>query len=165
MVPQPTLPGSFQLSSIFYTMKLFAIAGVLGLATPVFSYTKTYTLSYDTKYDDGQNSLKDVACSNGEYGLLTRGYTTFDAIPAFPNIGGAPQIQGANSYCGSCWELTYTDTSGVSMSLNFTAIDACTSSSDAFTISLEGMDYLTQGQGTKLKSVPITVARKTACGL
>jgi hypothetical protein len=150
-------------------MKLFAVAAVLGLATPVFSYTQTYTLSYDTTYDDGQNSLKNVACSNGEYGLLTRGYTTFDDIPTFPNIGAAPQIQGANSpYCGSCWELTYTDTYGISTSLNLTAIDTCTTSnSDAFTISLEGMDYITQGQGAKLKSVPITVTRKAAgaCGL
>lgn len=166
MVHQPTLSGSFQLSSIFYTMKLFIVAAVLGLAAPAFSSTNTYTLSYDTTYDNGQNSLRNVTCSNGEHGLLTRGYKTFGDLPTFPNIGKAPQIVGWNSkYCGSCWEFTYTGSDGNPKSLNFTAIDA--SESDAFTISLDGMDNLTQDQGEKLKSILITVAPKpaSACGL
>ncbi|KAG8217096.1 hypothetical protein J3R82DRAFT_5123 [Butyriboletus roseoflavus] len=77
-------------SLILYTMRLFSVALVLGLVTLAFSYTVTYTVSYDTVYDHGQDSLDNVACSTGEYGLLTDGYTTFDTLPSFPYIGSAP---------------------------------------------------------------------------
>ena len=167
MVYQPTYSGSLELPSIFYTMRLFAIAAVLGLATPAFSYTETYILSYDTIYDHGQNSPIDVTCAHGEHGILTHGYTTFDSLYTFPYIGAIPQIQSQDSrYCGSCWELTYTDQHGVSTSLNFTAIQAG-DNHRTFTISLEGMDRLTHRRGRILKEVPITAVRKPAgaCGL
>lgn len=149
-------------------MRLFVIAAVLGLATSAFSYTVTYTVSYDTIYDHGQNSLNNVACSNGEYGLITAGYTTFDSLPTFPYIGGAPQILSWNSrYCGTCWELTYTNADGVSTSLNITAVDTGDHSLEGFNISLEGMDLLTNGRARSLGRVPIAAARmpKSACGL
>lgn len=149
-------------------MRLSAIALVLALSIPAFSYTTTYTLSYDTVYDHGQNSLNDVACSNGEYGLITAGYTSFASLPTFPYIGGAPQIMSWNSpYCGTCWELTFTNEHGVSTSLNITAIDTGDHSLEGFNISLEGMDYLTGGEGRRLGRVLITAVRvpKSACGL
>ncbi|KAI9573948.1 snodprot1 [Boletus coccyginus] len=148
-------------------MKLFAVAAVLGLATPVFSYTEAYIASYNTFYDHGQDSLGDTSCAHGEHGLLTHGYTTFGDLPTFPYIGGSPMILSSNSpYCGTCWELTYTDSFGDSTSLNFTAIDAG-HDSETFTISLEAMDFLTHGDGRILDTIPITVARKPkgACGL
>ncbi|KAF8555459.1 cerato-platanin-related secreted protein [Imleria badia] len=148
-------------------MRLFAIATVLGLAIPAFPYTDTYILSYESFYDDGPNSLVDVTCAHGEHGLFTHGYTTFNSLYTFPYIGAIPQIQSPDSrYCGSCWELTYTDRYGVSTSLNFTAIQAG-DDHRTFTISLEGMDRLTHGRGRMLKNVPITAVRKPAsvCGL
>ena len=64
--------------------------------------------TYDNTYDNGTNSLAIVACSNGENGLLTKGFTTFDSLPNFPYIGGAPAVAGWNSpNCGTCWALTY----------------------------------------------------------
>ncbi|KAF8577426.1 hypothetical protein K439DRAFT_1639753 [Ramaria rubella] len=33
------------------------------------------------------HSLSIVACSNGVNGLLTKGFTTFDSLPTFTNIG------------------------------------------------------------------------------
>ena len=149
-------------------MRLFVVAAALALASRAFSYTVTYTLTYDTIYDHGQNSLNNVACSNGEHGLITDGYSTFDSLPTFPYIGGAPQILSWNSpYCGSCWELTYTDARGVSTSLNVTAVDTGDHSSEGFSISLEGMDLLTNGQARRLGRVHITAIRKpqNACGL
>lgn len=159
----------FPIPSILYTMKLFAtVAAVLALVAPVFSYTRTYTVSYDTIYDHGRSSLSNVACSNGEHGLLTAGYTTFDSLPTFPYIGGAPQILSWNSpYCGTCWKLTYTDAQGFSTSLNITAIDTGDQSHEGFNISLEGMNVLTNGHAESLGRATVTVARipKSACGL
>ncbi|KAH0830146.1 Cerato-platanin [Lanmaoa asiatica] len=149
-------------------MRHFAIAAVLSLAAPAFPYTATYTVSYDIVYDHGQNSLSDVACSNGEYGLITAGYTTFDSLPTFPYIGGVPQILSWNSfYCGTCWELTYTNAQGVFRSLNITAVDTGDDTLEGFNISLEGMDFLTNSQAVSLGRAPITAARvpKSACGL
>ena len=149
-------------------MKLFAIAAVLGLATPSFSYTHKYTLSADAVYDDGHTSLSKVTCAHGEHGLLTHGHTTFENLPTFPYIGGAPQILNSeSSYCGSCWELTYTYGYGAHTRLNFTAIAAGGHGSDMFTISEMGFDHLTHGEGEDGKSVSITAVKKPAswCGL
>ena len=168
MVHHPTITGPFQLSHIFYTMKLFAVAAVLGLVTPAFSQTETYTVSHDGFYDQMENSLHDVACANGEHGLLTHGYTTFGSLPTFPYIGGAPQIQPWDSrYCGTCWELTYTDRHGVSASLNFTAINTGGHDPRHFIISFEGMDFLTNGHARRLDGVPIAGALlpRSSCGL
>ena len=167
-VHQPTIADAFQLSGIFYTMKLFSVAAVLGLATLVFSHTGTYIVSFDNFYDQMENSLSDVACSNGEHGLLTYGYTTFGSLPTFPYIGGAPQIQSWNSrYCGSCWALTYTDRHGVSTSLNITAINTGDYDPKHFIISFEGMAVLTNGRARRLDSVSITAALLpgSLCGL
>lgn len=149
-------------------MKPFAVAAVLGFVTLAFSYTTTYVVSYDTIYDHGHSSLENVACSTGEYGLLTEGYTTFDSLPTFPYIGSSPQIMSWNSpYCGTCWRVTYTDSQGVSTSLNITVIDTGDHDHDGFRISLEGMNHLTQGHAKNLGKAPITAARipKSSCGL
>ncbi|KAG6375801.1 Cerato-platanin [Boletus reticuloceps] len=150
-------------------MKLLGItAAVLAVVAPAFAYSKTYFLTYDSFYDDGHTSLADVTCSHGEHGLLTHGYTTFDSLPSYPYIGAAPQISGTDSkYCGSCWEITHTDSYGASTSVNFTAVDAGEDGSDDFSISLEGMDYLTHGLAREIGLVSIIVTRKSpkACHL
>ena len=154
--------GPFQLS---YTMKFFIVAAALGIATPAF-LQGTYSLYYDTTYDQGDKSLNTVTCSTGEHGLLTRGYKTFGDLPTSPFIGGAPQIQGWNSpNCGTCWELTYTDPNGIPGSLSFTAIN--TAAQGTFTISIEAMNRLTSGNAMTLDGVSITATQLSAsqCGL
>ena len=146
-------------------MRLFVVAAVLGLATPVFSYPTSYTLSHSEFYDNAQESLRNVTCSDGEYGLKTAGYTTFGSLPSFPMIEGAPQVSSRNPrFCGSCWQLTYTDAKGVPAYLNITAIDV---SEGDFIISLEGMDNLTNGRAKSLGSVDISAVRvpESSCGL
>jgi len=79
---------------------------VLSTFTLVNGFSTSST--YDNTYDNGKNSLSIVACSNGQYGLLTKGFTTFNSLPSFPFIGGAQAVTGWNSpNCGSCWALTY----------------------------------------------------------
>ncbi|KAF8839856.1 Cerato-platanin [Paxillus ammoniavirescens] len=145
-------------------MKFFAIAALATFAAPALAYT----VSYDTTYDQGSTSLDEVACSNGSNGLETDGYTTFNSIPNFPYIGGAPQITGWNSAsCGTCWTLTYTNTKGVATSINVTAIDVGDAAFEGFNISLEAMNVLTNNQAEQLGRVPVTAAQAPAssCGL
>lgn len=137
--------------TIFYAMKILAVAAVLGLATPTFPQ---YTLWYDTVYDQQGNPVTSFACPD----LTTQGYNTFGDIPAWPFIGGAPQVQSTNSpSCGTCWELSYVNTNGITLFLYFLAID--TAPQGRFTISLDGMNYLTNNDAVALDGMPITVGQ------
>ena len=105
---------------------------------------------YNTFYDNSQTSLNDVACSNGDNGLVTKGFPTFISLPSYPFIGGVSAVKGWNSpECGSCWELTY---SGTGNTIYVTAVDTI---SDGFDISLAAMNVLTYGQAEQLDSVNV----------
>ncbi|KAG1725861.1 Cerato-platanin [Suillus lakei] len=147
-------------------MKFLLTSTIVALATCAIAST-SYSLSYDTAYDEGSTSLNTVACSDGSNGLESRGYTTFSSIPNFPYIGGAPQITGWNSaYCGSCWEITYTSPSGTNTKY-VTAIDVGDEARDGFNLSLEAMNGLTGGQAEFLGRVTVTATQVDAsnCGL
>ena len=123
------------------------------------------TVSYDQRYDDANESLTTVACSNGPNGLITRGFTTFGSLPNFPLIGGGPAVTGFNSPgCGTCWELTYVNGQGVSTSVNILVIDVATPN---YNIALEAMNELTDNQATFLGRVPVTAVQvdSLVCGL
>ena len=123
------------------------------------------TVSFDTAYDNANQSLSTVACSDGPNGLLTRGFTTFGSLPDFPFIGGAPAVTGFDSAgCGTCWKLTFVNSQGVSKSINILAIDVATPN---FNIALEAMNALTDGQATFLGRVPVTAVQvdSSVCGL
>lgn len=159
-------------------MKLITVGVILGVVSPAFpaetnttshvtppAPADTYAISYDTMYDQRKTSLSTVTCSTGQYGLLTLGYNTFGDLPHFPFIGGAPQIDSWDSpYCGTCWELTYTDSLGISFSLSLAAINAA---QGGFDISLEGLNGLTSGNALTLDGVSITAVQVSAtdCGL
>jgi len=123
------------------------------------------TLSYDNTYDKSTGSLSTVACSDGENGLLTAGFTTFGSLPGFPHIGGAAAVEGYNSLnCGTCWKLTYTNTKGVSKSINVIAIDHTLA---GFNIAQKAMDELTGNQAVHLGRVDVAAVQVAAsvCGL
>lgn len=123
------------------------------------------SVSYDTEYDNADQSLTTVACSNGPNGLITRGFTTFGSLPNFPHIGGAPAVTGFDSPgCGTCWELTYVNAEGVSTSINILAIDVATPN---YNIALEAMNELTDNEAIFLGRVPVTAVELPAsnCGL
>nr|AGL40521.1 cerato-platanin 6 [Crinipellis campanella] len=129
--------------------------------------TQTFavTLAYDTVYDNAAGSLSTVACSDGANGLLTRGFTTFGSLPSFPNIGAAEAITGWNSTaCGSCWEVTFTNSSGIAKSLNITAIDVAT---PGFVLAQAAMDELTNNNAVAFGRVDVTSRQvnASACGL
>ncbi|KAI0076216.1 Cerato-platanin [Panus rudis PR-1116 ss-1] len=133
---------------------LVAISAIAG------SSAATVSVSFDETYDNGSQSLATVSCSDGQNGLLTKGFTTFSSLPSFPNIGGAPAVGGWNSEaCGTCWELTFNGTS-----INVLAID---SGASGFNIALGAMNKLTNGQAVALGRVNAnaTQVNATACGL
>lgn len=76
--------------------------------------------TYDNVYDRKHGSLNSVACSNGEYGLVSR-YPTFGDLPSFPFIGGAFDIVWNSPNCGACWKIT---NRANNESIHITAIDS-----------------------------------------
>jgi len=129
------------------------------------AFVHAITTSFDTVYDNANQSLTTVACSTGSNGLITRGFTTFGSLPKFPHIGGAPAVTGFNSAgCGTCWQLTFVNGQGVSKSIDVLAIDVATPN---FNIALSAMNELTGGQAEQLGRVTITATQvnATICGL
>lgn len=122
------------------------------------------TVSYDPKYDIKGSSLDSVACSDGENGLVNKGFSTFDSLPNFPLIGGAPTIAGWNSLnCGTCHQLHYRG-GNVDKRINVLAIDTAPG---GFNIGLEAMNRLTNDQAKHLGRVTATYTRvaDSICGM
>ena len=118
------------------------------------------SLTYDPTFDEADNSLSTVACSNGPHGLLTRGYTTFGSLPNFPCIGASDAIEGWNSAnCGSCWQLTYTPPveSGAKLrSIYMLVIDK---TSSGYNTGVTAMNNLTNGHAKELGRVEVTATK------
>ena len=137
------------------------LTGLISFITPALAITA----SYDTVYDSRDTSLVGVACSNGDHGLMKRGYNKFGDLPTFPNIGGTSNIAGWNSpECGTCWNLTYTTQEGEQRMVTITAIDA---SKNGFNIAEAAMNTLTNGHALDLGVVDVTAVQVLAsfCGL
>ncbi|KAI0956057.1 hypothetical protein AcV7_006565 [Taiwanofungus camphoratus] len=116
-------------------------------------------VTYDPFFDNPNNSLSYVACSDGTNGLLTKGYTTLGSLPDFPYIGGAYAIAGWNSpSCGTCWELTYNN-----VSINILGIDTAA----GFNIALTAMNVLTNNAAVDLGEVDAAAIQvdSSVCGL
>ncbi|KAI0258612.1 Cerato-platanin [Gloeopeniophorella convolvens] len=134
-------------------------SAIVALAAFVSAAAAT-NIRYDETYDNPSGSLATVSCSNGANGLLTKGFTDFQSLPSFPNIGAAQAIAGFNSpACGSCWQITYKG-----KSIFVTAIDHA---GDGFNLSLEAMNTLTDGNAVELGVVDATAKQVAAskCGL
>jgi hypothetical protein len=122
------------------------------------------TVKYDTQYDNPNISLTAVACSDGEYGLLTKGYDTFGDLPNFPHIGAAFAVEGYDSAsCGSCWELIYTKGDGTTKTIYITAIDH---SGDGFNVAEKALTDLGGQQAVAAGHIKVTSKRVagTYCG-
>ncbi|KFY65923.1 hypothetical protein V497_01242 [Pseudogymnoascus sp. VKM F-4516 (FW-969)] len=137
-------------------MQLSQILSLAALASAV----SAITVSYDTGYDNDARPLTEVACSDGENGLITRkGWHTQGDIPT-PYIGGAQAVEGWNSLkCGTCWRLDYKG-----RSINVLAIDH----TDAgFNIAQEALDALTNGQAVQLGRIDAQATQIAAniCGM
>jgi hypothetical protein len=101
----------------------------------------TFKAVYNNIYDNPNETLNDVACSE----LVTK-YPTFGKVPLFPNIGGAPNTTFNSKNCGAIWKLTNT---AKKVSIHFVGID----DSSGFDLSLEA--FVELGGKTAQGSVEI----------
>ena len=141
------------------TSTIISLAALFSVA-----YAVTEPVRPNNFYDNSGTSLNNVACSNGNNGLVTRGYTDFGSLPTFPNIGGAFAVGAWNSpECGSCWELTNPVTG---VTIYVTAIDTVFS---GFDLSDQAVSTLTNGQsaspGFSFVNVDATQVPDYICGL
>ncbi|EPQ58758.1 hypothetical protein GLOTRDRAFT_9070, partial [Gloeophyllum trabeum ATCC 11539] len=137
----------------------FTVA-LLSLAASALPLALGVKVSYDPVYDNADQSLDTVACSDGPNGLETLHYTTFGSLPGFPYIGGTDKVEGWNSaQCGTCWQLQYNG-----KYMNIVAVDHA---DEGFNISEEAMNELTGGQAEQLGEVDVTVTQvdKAFCWL
>ncbi|KZT63439.1 Cerato-platanin [Daedalea quercina L-15889] len=137
-----------------------AVAAVALLFAPAALAQSSITVAYDQTYDNSDQSLSTVSCSDGTYGLETQGYTTFGSLPDFPYIGAAAAVSGwGSAECGTCWELAYDGNT-----INVLAIDHA---GDGFNIALEAMNVLTDNQAEALGRVTATATQVDAsvCGI
>ncbi|KAI1761121.1 Cerato-platanin [Hypoxylon sp. FL1150] len=137
-------------------MQFTKIAQLLSLVAA----SSAITVSYDTAYDDASRSLTTVACSTGQYGLITRyGWQTQGDIPS-TYLGAADTIAGYNSpSCGTCYELSYSG-----KTVNVYAIDHAGA---GFNIAVDAMNALTNGQAVALGRIDATSRQVelSACGI
>ena len=114
---------SFRLSIIFALALLLTtyVAHALPHAEHITRATNA-RVTFDATFDNPSGSLNNVACSNGDYGLVTLypQFPTFGDLPTYPYIGGAPGVGWNSPNCGGCWELTNVATSAT---IIMTAID------------------------------------------
>ncbi|KAF8519903.1 Cerato-platanin [Hysterangium stoloniferum] len=126
-----------------FTRIITSLAAFATLSMAAF----TSRVTYDRTFDNPTGNLNGVACSDGPNGLVTKGFTTFSSLPAFPYIGGVPGVAWNSPKCGSCWALTYQGTT-----INVLAVDGA----GTFNIAQKAMDDLTGGQAVALGSVTVT---------
>ena len=71
-------------------MKLASLSTFTSLAILLSTVSAQLTATYDTGYDNPEQDLSTVACSDGPNGFKARGYSTFGSLPNYPNVTGAP---------------------------------------------------------------------------
>jgi len=135
------------------------ITSLTAFATLSMAASIGSTATYDNTYDNASGSLDTVACSNGKNGLVTKGFTTFGSLPAFPHIGGVQGVSWNSTQCGSCWALTYKGTTIKVLAVDFAA--------SGFNIAQKALDELTGGQAVALGKVSVTATEvpSSECGL
>ena len=145
-------------STIITLAALFTVA----IALPPTSSSTVEPVRQNNFYDNGNESMNNVACSNGANGLVTK-FPPFNKLPTFPFIGGGFTVHNWNSpECGSCWELTDPAT-GVTIFV--TAIDTISS---GFSLSHAAVSNLTRGNAGPTFSevnVDATEVPRHICGL
>lgn len=128
-------------------------------ATLAANSSETTMATFDTAYDDAGLSLTTVTCSNGENGLVTKGYNTIGDLPT-QNVGGAPTIKAFNDpNCGACYSLTYKNETVYVMAID-TAVNQ-------FNVAQKVLDKLTNGHAQDFGSVAVEYEQVDGqkCGL
>ena len=143
-------------------MKCASVAAiVLAFAFSAFAQTLE-SVSYNLIYDNPAVPLTYLACSDGPYGLMSKGYTNLGSLPTYPYVGGVYSVTGWDSpACGSCYKIRYgpTDTT-----ITVLAVDVAP---NGFIINQYAMNVLTGGLAIELGSVEVDmiVVEPVDCGI
>ncbi|TRM67687.1 Cerato-platanin [Schizophyllum amplum] len=137
---------------------------ILIAAAAAISSVCATTVRYDPVYDNASQSLTTVSCSDGEYGLITRGYSTFGSLPEFPHIGAVEGASHGTATCGTCYKVSWTDEFGTTRSIHVLAVDYATS---GFNIAETALDELTGGRAAEKGTIDATTKQVNVkhCGL
>lgn len=115
---------------------------LLTLLTSVLAAREPTEIRFSYLYGRPMASINDVACSDGENGLIAKDPSIkhLKDIWPFPRLAGAPTIGAWNSpECGKCYKLYYEDKSIVVMAVDI--------GGEGFVVSREVMDYFTNYNG------------------
>ncbi|KAF5694162.1 heat-stable 19 kDa antigen [Fusarium denticulatum] len=128
---------------------------VVGLLLPSVS---AVSLTYNKLYDNNSIPVSQLACYKN--GFILDGFSEWKTIGDIPrSITGLEQVDGPNSpLCGSCWILTYGETSRPVLILD--------SAKEGFVSTLDTLNWLTHGKGEELGSVEVKADKVdiTNCG-
>ncbi|ESK87459.1 allergenic cerato-platanin asp f13 [Moniliophthora roreri MCA 2997] len=152
-------------------MKLIATIAIFVTSTAALSVKRwntdgqTFKLRYVEEYKNADFSFNNVACSNGENGMLSKGYNKIGDIPKSNSnvnvyVGGVYAVEGWGSKeCGSCWEVYYDN-----KAVRVVAVDTA---AEGFNLPQSGMDELTNGRAHDLGVVDVTAKELSPadCGL
>ncbi|KAI0737994.1 Cerato-platanin [Daedaleopsis nitida] len=130
-----------QFKALSLPLPLSLLAALASSALGAYTGSHTVSVSYDESYDNPYGAMDAVACSDGAYGLKSKGYGTFGALRHFPYIGGTAAVPGWNSdQCGTCWELSWRGRSVYVVALDH--------AQDGWNVAHAAMDALTGGQAS-----------------
>ncbi|KAI5306400.1 hypothetical protein KEM56_001063 [Ascosphaera pollenicola] len=157
-----TAEESMRRSLARQTIKMkFSLVSILSLASAALAAPATVmSVSYDETYDNAATSLANLACSDGEHGLMPKGYKIIGDLPKFPYVAGISAVAGWNSpFCGTCWKITYKG-----HSVNVLAVDV---GSQGVNMALDAMNDLTKNQAKALGRIQANAEQVAAhhCGL
>ncbi|KAK7038777.1 hypothetical protein VNI00_010663 [Paramarasmius palmivorus] len=141
----------------FITAIALLATSAAALNVPRWDTDGTYQLRYDSTYGNPSQSLSVVSCSNGDNGMITKGYNTVGDVPTY--VGAAQGVSWDSPNCGTCWQISYGD-----KSINMVAVDYAAS---GFRVSPAAMDYLTNNQAFNLGVVDVQVKQvdKSVCNV
>ncbi|KAL1954177.1 hypothetical protein VTO42DRAFT_1533 [Malbranchea cinnamomea] len=120
---------------------------------------------WDPVYDNPSTPLTATACSDGENGLINKGFNTIGDLPKQNGdiviVAGATfTVGGWNSpSCGNCYKLEYDGRQVYAIAVDH--------ASEGFVIGKNGLDILTNGRAEEAGSVQVTYTPVDAsqCGL
>lgn len=141
----------------------------LSIVTLLTAITSTVSAAtaragYDEIYNSAGTKTLTLACSDGQNGLATKGYSTLGLIPRFPYVGATPDIEGWNSKnCGACYSITYAATK---KTIYVTGVDT-TRGTGNFVLSTAALNKLTNNQAIALGTVSVTWSQvpRSRCGM
>lgn len=136
-------------------MKLSLAAIISAVALIPFSHAAPVQnagqaiMRYDTRYDNLDAPVDDLACSNGDHGLKTKGHNTLRTLIKKPDVdvGAVFGVQWNSVGCGKCYRIMYNVES-----MYIIAVDRA---GEGFNLSKRAFDRLTNGRAEELGSAQV----------